>query len=157
MKNKKIAALFLVTLLFICIFSGCTQQEDPPAGELLEKIQKAYNDQDTEALTKCFEPPMAKKIQGLTDLIGINDESLGYIIPFFSELESFPEAKKNGDRDWGTAVLTEISADPDPENSSKVLLKYRVSISYSDGESENFTHEITAVLTDGVWYAVLSR
>lgn len=157
MKNKKIAALFLITVLFISIFSGCTLQDKPPAGELLEKIQKAYNDQDTEALIKCFEPSTAKKIQGLTELIGINDESLGYIIPFFSELESFPKAEKNGDRDWGTAVLTEVSADPDPENSSKVLLKYQVSIRYSDGESENFTHEITAVLTDGVWYAVLSK
>ena len=144
-------------MLLVCVFSGCREQEKPPVSELLEKIQKAYNNQDTDALIKCYEPSMSKRIQGLTDLIGINDESLKYIIPFFSELESFPKPEKNGERDWGTADLTEVSAEPDKENSSIVLLTYKVSIRYSDGTSEYFTHEITAVLTDGIWYAENSK
>ena len=115
--------------------------------DILPKLEKAYNDQDMNAIVECFDPSIQSATIGFLELFGLKGEAMKQIMPFFSQVLGASGLLDNGQ--WGTVRLEEISTQIDGTDATLV---YSVNLSYSDGTTQQIEDTVQTVLIDGTWY-----
>ena len=152
-KRKRIRAKAISVVLIVlimCTLGACVSATSRPAS-VLDRVERAYNERDINALVECYEPNVQKAAKGVIGfaggLLGVDLHSLMPLLPFASKV--LDSAGLLDDVDLGKCEIKEIAIS---ENGDTATITYSVHIKFEDGSDKYFEDTGDLVKIDGEWY-----
>ena len=116
--------------------------------DLLKRLEKAYNKQDTYALLQLYDPTYTDAMFGMLNLFGLKGDALKSMLPLASQFISQYNSQY-GTTDSGTIKVKLLDYETDDSTGA---VKYEVTFSFKDGTKQTLTETTDIVKVDDKWY-----
>ena len=158
--KKEALSLALVILLIVLAFAGVgiarnhefsgvqmnisARKESKSVKDLLNRLEKAYNEKDVYGLLKVYDPTYTDGMLGMLSLFGVDDDALESLMPFASQILA-----QYSSTDIGKVKLTLRELTVNGDNGT---VRYEVDMKFKDGGKNSLTDTANIVKVKGKWY-----